>query len=97
MLAVIASFVRCLFVSRSHLKLENIALRHQLAVYQRSGRGRQENVVLCRGFIRRRDDRMKLRGRSRFAVWASMGPVSHGMVARAQLRGGDPLSRGRCV
>jgi len=36
MLAVIASFVRCLFASRSRLQLENTALRHQLAVYQRS-------------------------------------------------------------
>jgi hypothetical protein len=36
MLAVIASFVRCLFASRDRLELENLALRHQLAVYQRS-------------------------------------------------------------
>jgi len=38
MLAVIASFVRCLFASRSCLQLENLALRHQLSVYQRSVR-----------------------------------------------------------
>jgi len=35
MLALIASFVCSLFASRSHLHLENLALRHRLAVYQR--------------------------------------------------------------